>query len=203
MKIRYYGHSCFTVGSAGYTIALDPYDSTVPGYKPLEIFADQVICSHGHGDHNYEPAVEINEYPVENPFSINSYETFHDNSSGLLRGKNKVTILHAEGLKVVHMGDTGCIPNEMQQMTLAGTDLMMIPVGGHYTVDAKMAKEIIDIVKPRIVVPMHYRNGMLGYSVIAELSEFTKLFDNVNYFDGETFELTKDTPAGVYVLKNI
>ena len=104
MKITYHGHSCFTLRSAGYTIAIDPYDDHVPGYRHLQLKANAVFCSHGHSDHSWVQAVTIEEGGAS-PFTVTEIAGFHDDAGGAKRGPNTMRIFEAEGLKVAHLGD--------------------------------------------------------------------------------------------------
>ena len=200
MKITYYGHSCFVIEEAGYRIALDPYDG-VPGYSPLhDIEANEASCSHGHGDHNYVEALKL--IPKDgSPFKITKIESFHDDRNGALRGPNTIRIFEAGGIKLVHFGDIGCRPTDEQMKQLAGLDVALIPVGGHFTIDAKQAKALCDELKPGVIIPMHYRLGECGYPVIAELSAFTDLCNNVKYIDGNSAEVKGGEKDQVWVLK--
>lgn len=200
MKITYYGHSCFVIEEAGYKIALDPFDG-VPGYSPLhDIEANEASCSHGHGDHNYVAA--LNLVPKEeSPFKITKIESWHDPEMGALRGPNTIRIFEAGGIKLAHFGDIGCRLTDEQMKQLGGLNAALIPVGGHFTIDAKEAKELCDALKPGIIIPMHYRLGKCGYPVIAELSDFTGLYDNVTYIDGNSVEVKGDEKGQVWVLK--
>ena len=200
MKITYYGHSCFTLESDGYVIALDPYDEHVPGYKPLEIKASAVYCSHGHGDHCAIDKVQLVPGGESDPFDIVEIETYHDDKEGELRGMNMIRVFEAEGLRVAHMGDLGCDLEPEEIAELKDLDAMLIPVGGFYTIDAKQAKAIADLLQPRIVIPMHYRTGDKGFDVIADVNDFLALNDNVRVANGNALTLDKETPAGTVVL---
>ena len=180
MHIKYYGHSCFTAQSGEFIIGFDPYDPSVPGYGPLHIEVDEIYCSHEHGDHNYLPAVSIRRGSSEkaNPFEISSFITAHDDAEGKLRGFNTVRICLAEGKKIAHLGDIGCMPGESEMEKLKGCDVMMIPVGGYYTIDYNTACEIIKITAPKCAIPMHYRNGKKGFGVLGDINKmkFTQEF---------------------------
>lgn len=200
MKITWHGHSCFSVAADGYTVVFDPYaDGSVPGYPPLRLQADAVYCSHGHADHSGRQIVTLTGRDC--PVQVEAFATFHDDKLGLLRGKNTVHILSAEGLRVAHLGDLGHMPKGKTLAALRGVDAVLIPVGGHYTIDAKTAKALADAIGPRVVIPMHYRWDAHGYDVIAEVSAFTALCDNVVNCDSDTVELTADTPAQIAVLR--
>ncbi len=203
MIITYYGHSCFTLESQGFRVAVDPYRDYVPGYKKLELEADGVYCSHGHDDHAWVQAVSMRESSAPDPFTVTEIAGFHDDAGGAKRGPNTMRIFEAEGLKVAHLGDIGCLPPEEDLERLKGLDACLVPVGGHYTIDAKQAKELMDILQPRVVIPMHFRLGKLGFAEIGTLEEFTKLYgaEEVSYAGSNAAELTKDSPEGVVVLQ--
>ena len=200
MKITYYGHSCFTLETAGYTIALDPYDEHVPGYTPLDIEACAVYCSHGHSDHCAIDKVRLVPGGENDPFDIVEMETYHDDCEGEKRGTNWMRIFEAEGIRVAHLGDLGCELDPEEASELSGVDVLLIPVGGYYTIDAKQAKAIVEQVRPRIVIPMHYRTGNKGFDVIADVRDFLELCENVTTFGDSTLVLDADTPAGIVLL---
>ena len=171
MKISYYGHSCFTVASGGFTVALDPYDKSVAGFPPLALKANKVYCSHGHFDHNCVDAVEI--LPEEaDPFKVMEIAIPHDKEGGAKRGMNTIRIFEAEGKKIIHFGDTGCMPADEMLETLKGADAALVPVGGVFTIDGAEAKELMEKIKPAAVIPMHYKNGTQGLQIIASLQDF-------------------------------
>ena len=199
MKLTWLGHSCFVLEQGGYRIVLDPY--FVETYPELHVSAHEVLCSHGHRDHSFTEAVTFLHDGATNPFTVETVDTFHDEKQGTLRGENKMHVIRANGLTVVHAGDLGHELNEAQLAAVKGCDALLIPVGGYYTIDAPAAKRIADAIQPRVIVPMHYRFGSRGYDVIGTLDEFTRLYDAVQYLDSDTFELTADAPCGVIVPK--
>jgi L-ascorbate metabolism protein UlaG (beta-lactamase superfamily) len=197
MKITWYGHACFGVESEGYRIVLDPYEG-VKGYQPLHLTANEVLCSHGHYDHCCRAAVKVTG--AKSPFRVASVATWHDDREGALRGENTVHILRAEGLTAVHLGDLGHQLNREQTAALRGCDVLMIPVGGTYTVDPAGARAVTEALRPRIVVPMHYRRGSLGFDNIAPLEKFLALFpaEEIHELDGSSFTVTPEL-SGVVV----
>ena len=200
MKIVWHGHSCFSVKTEGGTAVFDPYiDGMVPGLSPLALTADAVYCSHDHDDHNAVDKVTLSGRTPS--FSVEEISSFHDDLHGLKRGKNTIRVLSAEGLRIAHLGDLGHMLKGAALEKLRGVDALLIPVGGFFTIDAPTAKKVVDAVSPRVVIPMHYRLGGMGFDVIAELSAFTSLCDNVIEYDTNTLELTADTPAQTAVLR--
>ena len=174
MKITYYGHSCFTLESDGFVIAVDPYNDMVPGYGDLKLSANKVYCSHGHLDHAYTDAVEIVPADRPDPFTVEELEVPHDDAGGSKRGFTFVRKFCAEGKTVVHYGDIGCPLTDDAAELFSGADIALIPVGGIYTIDGKGALELAERTKPGLVIPMHYRKGTQGLRNIAELSDFLK-----------------------------
>ena len=129
--------------------------------------------------------------------------SFHDNKRGLLRGKNTIHILEAEGMRVAHLGDLGHRLKGKTLEALRGVDAVLIPVGGFYTIDAAAAKAVVDAIAPRVVIPMHYRWEDKAYDVITEVTPFLALCDNVVTCDTDTFSLTAETPAQTAVLRYV
>lgn len=199
MKLYWYGHSCFQIESGGFSAVFDPYqDGSVAGLPPLRLTADAVYCSHDHHDHNARQLVTLTGRSC--PLSVETVSCFHDDKLGLLRGKNTIHILSAEGMRVAHLGDIGHMLSGKKLAALQGVDALLIPVGGYYTIDAPTAKRLADAIAPRVVIPMHYRLGGVGLEVIAGLGDFTGLCGDVHYYEGNAFELGPDTPAQTAVL---
>ena len=179
MKIEYLGHSCFRLDDA---LVIDPYkDGSVPGLPSLRTNARKVICTHEHADHSGRECVEIT--PGDCTFEIEEVPSWHDNQQGKLRGPNTIFVITKNGEKLVHLGDLGHFPNEEQLEKISNADYLLIPVGGYYTIDAKMAVEICKAAKPRKVIPMHYRTDTSGYSELSRIDEFLDLAKEVGIFD--------------------
>lgn len=176
MKLTWYGHACFKLETAEGRAVFDPYeDNFIPRMTMPETSADAVFCSHGHGDHNAEFKVKLSgKTPA---FKVSRIPCFHDEVMGRKRGSNLITVIEAEGRKIAHMGDIGHLLNDEQLKALEGCDLLMIPVGGFFTVDAENAKKICDAVKPKVTVPMHYKCGRAGLQAVAPVDDFLALFD--------------------------
>lgn len=200
VNITYMGHSCFRLEYKGQSLLLDPYaDNYVPGLGILRTRANHIFCSHGHSDHDHVASVTLE--PCGEPcFGMEELVTDHDEAGGALRGKNTVRIFSFGALRLAHLGDIGRIPTEEERRRLSGMDCLMLPVGGYYTIDPHTAKSIVELLRPRVVIPMHYRTERSGYEVIAHIDEFTRLFDSVEYC-GSSLTLDKSTPAGVVVMQ--
>ena len=133
------------------------------------------------------------------PYEMTTLTVPHDGDEGRLRGMNTIRIFRYGGLRLAHLGDLGRPLTVAETEALTGLDCMLLPVGGYYTIDAQAAKAVVDVTHPRVVIPMHYRRGKMGFAEIAELSDFTDRFSGVRYEEGP-LELTKGTPRGVIVL---
>ena len=164
MKLQDYGHACFALRLAdGTTLVIDPFDPSIP-YPVCDIACDAALLTHGHFDHNYTAALKGDfrtidaqgEYQVGGA-KITAIPCFHDDEGGAKRGKNLIYRIDAEGLSIAHLGDLGHLPNDDQIAALKGLDLLLIPIGGFYTIDTPAAEEVISLVKPRCAVAMHYK----------------------------------------------
>ena len=177
MKITYIGHACFLIeDNAGHTIVTDPYrHGSVPGLKDHGLVADEVICSHSHHDHDDFDGVGAPENAWPGKFDVKIIRTFHDDVQGAARGRNNISIINIDGQKVVHMGDIGCELSASQLDQIRGCDVLLIPVGGFYTINARQAFAMTKDIDPRVVIPMHYRGATFGYKEIATREEFEQL----------------------------
>lgn len=193
MIIQWIGHSSFRIRGSK-TIITDPYEGI--GLDFPELKADIVTVSHGHHDHNAvqmvagEPAVvaDAGIRRVGN-VSIVGYNTYHDEEKGAKRGRNVVYVINMDGIKIAHLGDLGCMPDDSIMGAITGVDVLLIPVGGNYTIDGKTAAKIVAEVKPRTVIPMHYKTPGLQVNISGN-EEFLALMENVQQVEGSRLELT-------------
>ena len=190
MQIKWLGHSCFRVECQGYALVLDPFEpGSVPGCREIQEVADQVLCSHEHHDHNYRAGVTLRQDGPANPFIITALPSFHDDCGGEKRGPNIIHLLEAEGLRVAHFGVVGAMPSPEVLEKLQNLDAVMLPVGGHFTVGPKEAKEIVDAIQPRVVIPMHYRSDAFGFDVLGPVEDFLDLGGRWVRYDTDTLEI--------------
>ncbi len=200
MEITWLGHACFKITSMDYAVVIDPYeDNYVPGLGSIRETANEVLISHGHRDHNYAEAVEVTEKSPA-PIMITAFEAYHDDQNGGLRGVTRIHILDNGSVRAAHLGDLGCALNEDQKEQLKGLDVLMVPVGGFYTIDAVQAKAIVDELQPKVVIPMHYRGETFGYDVLGTVDAFTDLCDIVVEYPGNTLEVSEETEPHTAVL---
>jgi L-ascorbate metabolism protein UlaG (beta-lactamase superfamily) len=163
MEIAWYGHACFKLSDRGIVIVTDPYQDDI-GYERPRIRADVVTISHDHPGHNSRVGFRAGpkfldgpgEYEVKGVF-ITGIATYHDGRMGAVRGRNIVFLFDFDGLTVCHLGDLGHVPTQSQVEALREVDLLLVPVGGLHTIDAAGAAEVISLIEPRLVVPMHYK----------------------------------------------
>ncbi|OGF25862.1 hypothetical protein A2331_04715 [Candidatus Falkowbacteria bacterium RIFOXYB2_FULL_34_18] len=167
MYITWCGQSCFKIqdkiGSEGVTLVTDPFDKTI-GLKLPNFEANIITVSHDHHDHNNVKALRGNpiiingpgEYDINN-ISIQGISSFHDEKQGKERGANTIFRFEVDDISIAHLGDLGTVLGETQLEMLSGVDILLVPVGGKYTIDAKKAAEVTNQVEPRIVIPMHYK----------------------------------------------
>ena len=164
MKLKYYGHACFSLSYVGGpTLVIDPFDETVT-YPPCDEICDAALLSHDHFDHNHVQTLRggfvtirsAGAYDVQG-VRITAVDSFHDKKGGALRGKNLILRIEGGGLTIVHLGDLGHMPDEKQLEAMSGADIMLVPIGGTYTIDTPEAEEVIRLARPKHAVAMHYR----------------------------------------------
>lgn len=176
LRIIWYGHSCFKFVCDSFSMVIDPYDG-VDGLQMPEIQANFCFCSHEHRDHNATHYVNL--IPSENFANIETIVVPHDHHGGAHRGLNKIHIFSMGGYKIAHLGDIGCVPENDVLDKLKGFDIVLAPINGFYTINPQELKEICDIIKPRLVIPMHYfrKDNNSGYPDGNMIDIFKKLFD--------------------------
>jgi L-ascorbate metabolism protein UlaG (beta-lactamase superfamily) len=167
MIITWQGQSCFKlqdkVGPDGVTVVTDPFNKEI-GLKVPNFEADIITVSHNHPDHNNVSALRgtpmiidcAGEYDFKG-ILIEGIDSFHDDKGGAERGGNIIYRIEIDDISVTHLGDLGHILDNNQLEKVVGTDILLIPVGGKYTIDAKKAVEVIAQIEPRLIIPMHYK----------------------------------------------
>ena len=169
MNITWYGQSCFKIqtkaqrGEKETTIIIDPFDKSI-GLRPPQGNAEIITVSHQHHDHNNISAIKGEPFVIDAPgeysiegIQIEGIESFHDNSKGAERGRNTIFTIDSEGIRICHLGDLGHVLEENQVETIGEVDILMIPVGGNYTINSKEAEEVISQIEPTIIIPMHFK----------------------------------------------
>jgi L-ascorbate metabolism protein UlaG (beta-lactamase superfamily) len=200
MLIRHIGHAEFLIECEnGTRIVTDPYDAAC-GYPMKKISADVALISHHHHDHDAvenlkgEPRIidAAGVYTPENDVKVTAVCGFHDDAGGSKRGETLMFLVEAEGLRIVHLGDLGCAPDAEQVRILEKPDILMIPVGGFFTIDAAQAKETAERLGAKIILPMHYRTVFNEGWPIAGPEEFLNLYLEADICRGaEALRITK------------
>lgn len=164
MKITWHGHSCFKIVTKNTIIVTDPFGKDI-GLKPLRCEANIVTISHDHYDHNNFSTLKGSPFIADSPgeyelkeIAILGVTSFHDTKEGEERGLNTIFIMKAEDIRICHLGDLGQKELTSEQLEKLGEiDILMIPIGGVYTIDSERAVAIINQIEPKIVLPMHYK----------------------------------------------
>ena len=163
MDITWFGHSCFRLKFKGATVITDPYNGDI-GLKLRRQKADIATISHEHPDHNNTRAVGSRALVVRGPgeyeragIFVFGISTFHDRRHGRDRGRNTAFLIEGEGVAICHLGDLGHVLTQSQVEQLSALDVLLIPVGGSGTLNAAQASEVVSMLEPRLVVPMHYK----------------------------------------------
>ena len=185
MKITYLGHATFLLESGSTTILIDPFDAKV-GYPMPKVSPTAVLVSHEHGDHNHLAMASGTPKIIRglddgqwrtvkeqvDGVAIASVPTYHDATQGKERGRNTVFVIDAEGLRVVHLGDLGHPLDEAAAKAIGRPDVLMVPIGGHYTIDANQAHDVVARLRPGIVIPMHYKTEVNAGAPIGAVDPF-------------------------------
>ncbi len=202
VNVKWLGHSCFRMEYKGWSLIIDTFaDGSVDGIGNVRETANALYATHGHHDHCAPETVTV--VPAEAPadFTAETFETPHDHHGGAKRGMNLIHLFSFGGLRVAHMGDTGSVPAAEILEKLKDVDLMLIPVGGFFTVGADEAYDIVEKTGPKAVVPMHYRSDKFGFGVLSTLEPFAARFPAADVRGGSELTLTADGPRGLVVLQ--
>ena len=202
MKIKWLGHASFMITSeAGTKIITDPYVIAENlNYGEIKESADIVTVSHGHTDHNNVSAVRGNPEAVRGTAKVKGIEfkgipTYHDDAEGKLRGNNTILCFEVDGVRVCHLGDLGHPLSDKQVAELGSVDILLIPVGGFFTIDAKVASQLCDRLKPKAIIPMHYKNDRCAFP-IADVDGFLQGKEGVSRLDTSEVEFKQgELPA--------
>jgi len=215
MKIKWNGHASFTItASDGTVLVTDPYDPSGYGgvlmYEQVKDRADGVLVSHDHADHNYvreipgSPKVVKGSDQVKD-IRIKGIPAYHDESGGSERGNNTVFAFAVDGINICFAGDLGHQLSSEQIEAIGLVDLLLIPVGGTYTVDADGAVKIVEALSPKLIIPMHYKTEKCDLP-ISGIEGFLEKMANVNQLQQSEIELSQDKMPGagpdVWVLKH-
>jgi L-ascorbate metabolism protein UlaG (beta-lactamase superfamily) len=214
MKVKWLGHACFLITSeSGLRIITDPYTTGAFGleYAPVAETADIVTVSHDHADHNNVAAVKGNPQVVR---GLGSHEakgiqfkgiaTAHDESAGKQRGSNTIFCFTLDGINVCHLGDLGHELSDQTVADIGDVDVLLIPVGGNFTIDGVVANVICKKLAPKLIIPMHFKNARCPTFPVAGVEDFTREREQVKAMPGSEIEVKKEqlpTAAETIVLK--
>ncbi len=199
MKIQWFGHACFLLESQdGTKVVTDPFDGSV-GYKIPMVEADIVTVSHDHCDHNYVEGVQGDPEIMKSPgeytiggISIKGVPTFHDDVKGAKRGPNIIYTFEIDGIKVCHAGDLGHLLSKAQLEEVGEVDVLIIPVGGTFTLGAEGAAAAVEQFGPKITIPMHFKTPAVSMP-IDPVDVFLEKMGEGEYLDSDTIEITPET----------
>jgi len=205
MKMKWLGHACFLITTErGLRIVTDPY--SVGGgirYEPVKEAADVVTISHGHSDHNNVSAVTGSPEIVKaigtrevKGITVKGIATYHDQSAGKERGSNVIFCFSIDGIELCHLGDLGHALTVQQIADIGNVDILLVPVGGFFTIDFRVASKVCDDLKPSVIIPMHYKTAKLDYPV-AGVGDFINGKKNVKHVNSSEVGYTRDTLPGV------
>jgi len=196
MKIKWLGHSSFMITSdSGIKIITDPYHPNAElTYGKINESADIVTVSHEHSDHNNVAAVRGNPEVVKGAvttkikgIAIKGIPSYHDEAGGTKRGKNIIFCFEVDGIRLCHLGDLGHLLSDKQIAEIGAVDILLIPVGGFFTIDGRGATQVCDQLKPKVVIPMHW-NYKWSFSEIASVDEFLQGKSDVSQPDTSEVE---------------
>jgi len=207
MDISYIGHSSFKIKTKSATIITDPFDPSKVGLKFPGVDGDIVTVSHDHADHNNIVKVSGAKKVISGPgeyevsgISILGYGSFHDDKKGEDRGKNTIYVFEAEGLRLVHLGDLGHALSDELVSEMGTIDILMVPVGGVYTIGPKEASEVVSKIDPYFVIPMHY-GGEKMEPVETFLKESGLSVENLPKFSLKKEDILEEQNTKVVVLE--
>jgi L-ascorbate metabolism protein UlaG (beta-lactamase superfamily) len=215
MDITYLGHSSFKIKTKTATVITDPFDSQMVGFKYSAAEAEIVTVSHSHHDHNAIDKVigvkKVFEGPGEYEVmgvSIIGYSSFHDTREGAERGKNTIFVFEAEGLRLAHLGDLGHMLSDDLVNEIGSIDVLMIPVGGKFTIGPKEAAEIVGKIDPYFIIPMHYAVPELNPQTFTGmepvgtfLKEIGMTVENLPKFSLKREDILEDQSSKVIILE--
>jgi L-ascorbate metabolism protein UlaG (beta-lactamase superfamily) len=163
MDIIYLGHSSFKLSGRSISVVMDPYETVKSGFKFSKVSADVVTVSHEHYDHNRHDLVSEVRKVIDGPgeyeidgVSFIGLPTYHDTKKGEERGRNTIFVVEMDGVRLLHLGDLGHKLDEKSLSAIGGIDVLMVPVGGFYTIDSAVAVEVVRSIEPKFIIPMHY-----------------------------------------------
>ncbi|OGO18622.1 MAG: hypothetical protein A2Z15_02270 [Chloroflexi bacterium RBG_16_50_11] len=195
MKIKWLAHAAFLITSdSGVRIITDPYEtSDMLKHGEIRETADIVTVTHEHGDHNNTAAVRGNPQVLRGSaevkgIKIRAVPAFHDEAGGSKRGKDTLFCLAVDGVNICHCGDLGHVLTAEQVKAMGKMDVLLIPVGGFFTIDAKTATRVCEQLNPKVIIPMHFKSDKIAFPIVG-VEDFLKGKSNVQRVNGSEIEL--------------
>lgn len=202
MEITYLGHSSFKIKGKTGTLITDPFSPTMVGLKFPKVEADIVTISHQHQDHNFSAGVSGDFFIIKDPgeyeikgISVFGFASFHDKKSGEERGENIIYVIEVDGIRICHLGDLGSVLTTKNIEDINGIDVLMVPVGGTFTIGPKEAVEVIGQIEPLIILPMHYKAEGINESNFSKLEKLDDFLSQGGFNNPEKLDklsLTKE-----------
>ncbi len=183
MQLKYLGHSSFLIRSKDAKVVTDPFDPKAVGLKFPKQEADIVTMSHQHADHNHVAGVSEEALVIDWPgeyekmgVKVTGYPTYHDGEKGSQRGENTMYKIEVEGITILHCGDLGHALTDEVVEEIGDVDILLVPVGGHYTIGPDEAVSVIHKIEPALVIPMHYGHDSLDQKVFGPLTGLEEFY---------------------------
>jgi len=202
VKIRWFGHACFLLESKnGTKVVTDPFDGSI-GYKIPKVFADIVTVSHDHYDHNYTEGVQGEPKIIDDAaihilenMTITGIPAFHDDEKGAKRGPIIIYIFEIDGIRICHLSDLGHLLSKSQIEEIGKIDVLLVPVGGTFTLNSEGAVAVIGQLSPKIIIPMHFKTPAVNLP-IDPVDEFLEKIGGGKILEQHTLEITPDLLEG-------
>ncbi len=201
MEITYLGHSSFRIKGKDNFLVTDPFEDAAVGFQFPKVEADIVTVSHDHPDHNAVKKVSGNPFVIAGPgeyeikgVSVFGIGSFHDAKKGKERGPNTIYLIEMDGVRICHLGDLGESLSDKQLEEINGVDILMVPVGGVWTISPEQALAVVAAIEPNVILPMHYKVAGMSQEMakMASLQDFLKLTDQANVTPIPKLVVTKD-----------
>jgi L-ascorbate metabolism protein UlaG (beta-lactamase superfamily) len=197
MRVKWLGHSCFLItNERGINILTDPFDETL-GYRMTKEKINIITISHEHYDHNNTMGIKGKPVVLKGPVNRDTHKiifkgisSYHDSVYGKYRGDNTIFQIKTDNLALCHLGDLGHILENEQLAQIKHVDILFIPVGGYFTINNIQAEQVINQLKPKIVIPMHYKTDAIKWS-IDPISVFLNEKQNIKIVEENFFEITE------------
>jgi L-ascorbate metabolism protein UlaG (beta-lactamase superfamily) len=209
LNFEWYGQACFKIENSS-VLVTDPHNGEAVGLNPPPAgVADLVTISHGHHDHasgknlvSREGSVIIEEPGsyVEKGIKLTGIDSYHDKDKGEKRGENVIFVFEVDGVRICHLGDLGHLPGERHIENIGSVDVLLIPVGGNYTIDGKEAVKTIEHLNPQVVIPMHYKIEGLTVDISGPEGFLSDIGPEYKIREMEKLELD-EIPDGKQVVK--